>query len=155
VDPELSAFVLGGVSIAVGTRDADCRPHLTRAIGCSFDGRRLTLFVVGAQSQAVLEDVASNRLVAAVFTRPSTHRTVQLKGGDAAIVPVHPEDVERIAAYGSAFVAELESIGYPRHFTEALLGLGDGEIVGIAFTPGAAFSGTPGPRAGEPLEAPT
>jgi hypothetical protein len=151
LDPELCAFVRGGVSIGIATRDAALRPHAVRALGTRLDGRSLVLLVPRGQARAVLDDVAANGQIAVVFSRPSTHRTYQLKGDHARIVPVEPGDAAIVRDSADAFSAELALLGYPRPFVDALLAGGRDELVGIAFTPASAFDATPGPRSGDRL----
>ncbi len=128
------------------------RPHTVRAIGGRRDGGRIVLFVPRRQGRRVLEDVAANGRVAVVFSQPSTHRTVQLKGRDARIVPLEPGDRALALAYRDALSADLQRIGYPPTLAVALLeGLDEGAD-GVAFTPDEGYDATPGPRAGAPLE---
>jgi hypothetical protein len=146
LDPALRDFVGSGVSIGVATCDASLRPHTVRAVGARVDGTRLVVFVPRAQAGAVLEDVAANGRIAVVFSQPSTHRTYQLKGRDAVATP--ERDAERVRGYQDAFADELAGIGFAREYTAALLEGVDDELVGLAFTPEAAFVSTPGPQAG-------
>ena len=92
-----------------------------------------------------------NGRIAVVFTRPTTHRSLQLKGDDAALVRLRPDDAARVAGYRDAMVAELGGNGISEALTRALLAGGDDELVAIEFTPVAAFVQTPGPDAGKPL----
>ncbi|NMG27557.1 hypothetical protein [Aromatoleum evansii] len=154
IDAELAAFITtAGVSISVGSSGAGLLPSITRGIGCrvATDQRRVSVFVVAEQSREVLDDVRDTRRIAAVFSQPCNHRTLQLKGRDAVVEALEAGDRERIERYRGAFSAELGAIGFGPLFTHALIDSGGGEIVAIAFTPCAAFDQTPGPRAGEPL----
>jgi hypothetical protein len=153
LDPELAAFIGGGVSIAVATRDAGCTPHLVRGVGCHYDGRRVVVLVPVRQAGSVVADVKANGMVAVVFSRPSTHRTVQLKGDDASVAPAGSGDAACAPDYRRAFVEELQQLGWAPEFTEALLEGSAEELAAIAFTPAAAYSGTPGPLAGQRLGA--
>ena len=93
-DREHVDMVAGGVSIIVAGRDARNETTVARAVGCRMaeDGRRITVFLSAAQSGALLADVRANGCVAVVFSEPTTHRAIQLKGTDAAIVPLTAED---------------------------------------------------------------
>ena len=153
-DAGTAAFITtSGVSISVGSANAALRPSITRGIGCRLAADRagITVFVVAEQSREVLDDVGDTRRVAVVFSQPSSHRTLQLKGRDARVEPLAPGDRELIERYGRAFSAELGAVGFGPLFTHALIDSGGGEVVAISFTPCAAFDQTPGPRAGEPL----
>ncbi|HXG29003.1 MAG TPA: pyridoxamine 5'-phosphate oxidase family protein [Nevskiales bacterium] len=153
LDAELAGFVTGGVTVIAASRDAGNCPNLVRARGCrvSPDGRRVTVFLDGPQSTSLLADWRANGRVAVVFTRPSTHRSVQLKGRDAAIEPLAEGDHAIVARYRDLLAEELATIGYGHGFTAALLAADHDALVALSFTPEAAFSQTPGPGAGAPL----
>lgn len=146
-------FIQGGVSVIVGTRNAALVPDAVRGCGCrvSRDRRRVTVFVDRERAAGLLDDLAESRDIAVVFSQPSTHRTIQLKGTDAAPVRTQPSDRRLVAAHREAWIADLAGIGYSRTFAEALWGRPPGALTAIAFTPGAAFQQTPGPAAGQPL----
>lgn len=154
IDAEHAAFLTtAGVSISVGSRNAGHLPNLTRGIGCriSDDRTRVSVFVIAEQSRELLDDIRANRHVAVVFSEPHSHRTVQLKGGDALIESLAAGDRQIIARYRDAFTAELGALGYSGLFVQTLIDSSAGELVAVSFTPNAAFSQTPGPKAGAPL----
>lgn len=153
IDAQHAAFIQGGVSMTIGACGPGMHPTLTRATGCriSTDLRRLTVFVSLRQGEPVLDCVRDNGLIAAVFSQPSTHRTIQLKGRDARVAPLEDGDPDRIAAYRKAFAADLATIGFRPVQVETLLGFPLPEVVAITFTPVEAYVQTPGPRAGERL----
>ena len=153
LDAAHAEFIQGGVSVIVATRDASMVPEAVRGCGCraSRDRRRVTVFVDRERAATLLEDVASCRAIAVVFSQPSTHRTIQLKGTDAALVRPRPSDRRLVAAHREAWIADLVSIGYSRAFAETFWGHLPEALAAIVFTPGAAFQQTPGPAAGQPL----
>ena len=153
VDETLARFIAGAVSIIVASRDAANVPSLTPAIGCRVtrDRRTVTLFVDATQAGALLGDVLASHALAVVFSQPSTHRTYQLKGVDAARVALTEADRERIARYPDMMIGELGKLGLPETFTRATLASVPADVAAIAFTPCAAFDQTPGPRAGAKL----
>lgn len=153
IDDELAGFIQGAASIIAATRNAEHRPALVRAQGCRVDpsGGRLAVLVVACQAVELLEDIRDNRRVAVVFTRPSTHRSVQVKGEDARILAASAQDLALAARYRDAMVAELALIGVPEARVRALLAA-VGELVAIEFSPSSAFVQTPGPDAGRALE---
>jgi len=153
IDDEHAAFLTAGVSISVGSRNADHFPNLTRGLGCRIadDRSRLAVFVVAEQSRELLDDIRGNGHVAVVFSQPSTHRTVQLKGVDGAIEVLGNGDRQCIDGYRRAFTDELGALGYGSLFVQTLLDGSGSEIVAVSFTPSAAFQQTPGPLAGRPL----
>jgi hypothetical protein len=151
LDEGLCAFVAGGVSIGIGTRDDRMRPHAVRAVGGRHDGARIVLFVPRRQGRRVLEDVAANGRISVVFSQPSTHRTVQLKGRDARIEPLGPGDRELALAYRDALGRDLARVGYPEGLAVVLLEGLDEEVDAVVFTPDEGYDATPGPKAGSPL----
>ena len=126
---------------------------MARCTGCRIapDRRTVTLILAATPGAALLDDVRRSGLIAAVFSQPSTHYTLQLKGTDARIVPLEPGDVELVQRYVDAFVAELTPFGYPEPFVRAFLGSMPDDLAAVHFTISAAFSQTPGPQAGAPL----
>jgi hypothetical protein len=153
IDAQRSAFVTGGVSIVAASRGPDNAPTIARAAGCrvSPDGRRITLLFSASQAAALLESVRATGALSAVFSQPSTHRTIQLKGADAAVAPARPDDGLLVERYADAFVAELRPLGYSEQLIRALIWGSPEEFVAVSFSPSSAFDQTPGPRAGAPI----
>jgi len=153
LDPELVAFTGGGVSLHAASRDANHVAPLSRPLGCRFstDRTRLTVFLLASHSGAMLADYRANGQIAVVITLPSSHRTVQLKGIDAAIEPLQEGDHILIARHREKFVAELASMGYHAALGDKLLAGMRGDVVAVTFTVTAAFIQTPGPSAGTPM----
>jgi hypothetical protein len=152
--PDEAAFIEGGVSIIAAARDAQHEMTVSRAMGCrvSADRRRVTIFLSTVQSGALLADVRANGVIAVVFSQPTSHRAIQLKGFDAAVVPLTPEDPHLWVAYRARLAAEVRHIGFSEVFVRAMLNAPSGDVVAVAFTPSAAFLQTPGPKAGTPLQ---
>ena len=152
LDEELAAFIQSGVSIVVAGRNEELGGDMIRGCGCrvSADRRRVTVLVDPMRSDALLADIASNGMVAVVFSRPSTHRSIQLKGTDARRVRVTAADLAVIDASLAAWVAELVGIGYSPAFAAAVRGRPE-RPVALTFTPTAGFQQTPGPDAGTRL----
>lgn len=153
LDAAHAAFFQIGVSMGIAACTLAAAPVHVRAIGCriSPDRRQMTMFVPARQAEPVLQCIRENSAVAAVFTEPSTHRTVQVKARDAQRVPLQAGDLDLVEAYREAFAQELERIGFQRAIVGTLLACPPGEMVGIRFTPAEAYSQTPGPKAGELL----
>lgn len=152
IGPEQVALIERRVSIIVGSRDADNRPHVMRAVGCRLaaDLRRITVFLSASTSAQVLADLRSNALIAVVFSEPSTHRTVQFKGSDALVAPIEPGDEAVVDRYLRSFIQEISLIGFPENVAHSILGH-SGDLVAVHFTPLTGFEQTPGPTAGQAL----
>ena len=153
LDPELVAFMQGGISMHAASRDAQCVPNLSRPVGLriSADRTRVTVLLLASHSGAMLEDFRANGQIALAITLASTHRSVQLKGSDATLEPLQEGDHAIVARYREAFVQDLGSIGYPAALPEKLLASGRADVVAVGFTVGAVFTQTPGPAAGTRL----
>jgi hypothetical protein len=155
LDAELAAFLRqDGLSITAGSCGADLRPSVIRAVGCRIaaDGSDVRIFVSGVQAAPLLAHVRETGRLAAVFSRPTTHRTLQLKGRDAHVVPVAGDDLAIVARFRDTLVAELDLVGLAPPLIRTLLACPDQDIVGIRFTPIEAYSQTPGPDAGRALQ---
>lgn len=156
LDPARADFLTHHVSILAGSCSAGGVPSVVRAYGCRVapDRRSVTVFLAVAQAAAVLEDLRAGRAIAVVFSRPTTHGTLQLKGTRAQIAPLAPGDRELMRAYGRSFGEEVGAVGFPEPFQRAIMAGTEEDAVAVSFTPTAAFEQTPGPAAGQPLAVP-
>ncbi len=153
LDSEQRAFLHTGVAIEVASHDAHKVPVVARAIACrvSPDGRRLTLFVSRTLGARCLNAIGACGAVAAVFCHPSTLRTIQLKGHEAALEPVLDDDLTHVKAMVAAFVAEVRAIGHSEALALLDVAYTPGDLVAVTFAPDAGFVQTPGPAAGARL----
>ncbi len=147
---ELIEFAESGVSILIGTCDAGLRPETMRSVGAQVaaDRQHVTAWINAELAQRTLANLKINPRIAAVFTRPMDHRSVQLKGD---VVEVRPgTDAERTLSerYLAGFVEQLYCIGMPRAMTRRLRFW---PSVAITFVTTELFQQTPGPGAGQRL----
>lgn len=151
--PDQAAFICGGVGMSAATCRPGALPNMARCTGArvSADRRTVTILLAATPGAAFLDDVRRTGSIAAVFSQPSTHKTLQMKGSDARIVPTDPGDAELAARYVDAFVAEVSVYGYPEALIRTFLAHRSDDLVAIQFTVNAAYSQSPGPQAGEPL----
>lgn len=155
LDAEHAAFVLRpGISITAASRTAANLPQLGRALGCRIapDRGRVTILLPADQYAPLAEALRESRAVAVVFSEPTTHRTIQLKGTDAEIEPIVARDAELVARWTEDFVAGLEALGFNAPMVRSFLWCDPAGLVAVGFTPQAAFEQTPGPQAGMPLQ---
>jgi len=152
LDADHAAFIQGGVSVIVATRNAEQVADVVRGCGCrvSRDRRRVTVLVEPSRAGTLLDDIAANGMIAVVFSQPSTHRTIQLKGSDARVVKLTAADRAVAAQHLRDWSEDLCRIGYTPEFANAVRGAAP-RLAAIAFTPSAAFQQTPGPGAGQPI----
>jgi hypothetical protein len=142
------------VSIIVGSRDAALRPHLMRAVGCmlSDDRREVTVLINQRAAETVLADLRANGLIAVVFSEPTTHHTLQLKGTDAQVLPCDRAGEAVAERHLRRFVDELADIGIRADVARTLLAR-EGGLAAVRFTVREAYEQTPGPQAGTALHA--
>jgi hypothetical protein len=146
-------FVESGVSITAGSRDARCVPSMARVLGCrvAADGCTLQFWMVASQSaQLRLDFKTSDRLVA-VFSQPTTHRTLQIKGDNVAETAVTLADHDIIKEHICGFNAEVAPLGFGRVFTQAFFQHAADDVIAVRFTARELFDQTPGPDAGRKL----
>jgi hypothetical protein len=154
LDEEHARFILlPGISMTASSRGADNLPELGRVHGCrvAADRRRVTVLLPGDQYPGLIEALRASRAVAVVFSQPTTHRTIQLKGTDALVEPPAPGDAELAAQATDRFAAGLGALGYDETMVRTAVWFDAAALVAVTFTPCAAFQQTPGPRAGAPL----
>jgi hypothetical protein len=152
LDRDAVALLEGAPSMIVATCSEDLMPNLVQAVGCRVlaDGR-VVVIVSRVQAESVLESLEAGQRIAVTFSRPTTVRTVQLKGEAVTISPARRVDHETVRRFRAAFAIELEQVGYGGGFGEAITDTGDAELVAITFVPTAVFEQTPGPAAGRLL----
>lgn len=149
----LIAFLEGGVSIMVASCDVDGDATIGRALACevSEGEQAVTIYFDAAANRANVAAIEATGKVAVVFSEPSTHRSVQIKGLDGCIGPVDPHRLRIIARRIAAFIRDLERAGYPRTFGEPLMAYDPDHLVALTFTVVAVYDQTPGPKAGQEL----
>ena len=154
IDEELAAFLQSGIALHAAAVGPGNVAHLARAAGCRVapDRRSVTIYLVESQASELLEQVRADGAIAVVFTKPKSHRTVQLKGRDARIVAALAGDLAEVDRQVGVFDAELASIGFPRRFGWTLAGGSPAGLAAVVFTPQTAFLQTPGPSAGSALK---
>ncbi|MBA4265789.1 MAG: hypothetical protein C0453_11950 [Comamonadaceae bacterium] len=151
------ALIEGGVSVIVSSCGADLTPSVMRAVGSQISGNgcQLTVYLCRSQSGQLLQDVARSGRLAAVFSQPSTHRTVQLKTRTAHLREATEHDAPALQRYLAGMERELTNVGFAAVYARAMLACRLEDVVAIEFTPDLAFDQTPGPMAGQPISAPT
>jgi len=154
LEEELARFLASRISVQVATCDAQGFTTLVRALGArvAADRRRVTMLLARSQAAPLLAMLRENGQIAVVFSHPVSHRTVQLKGRDAAVEAATPADEAELAPYATAMAAHLAAYDVPEAFARAMVSCPPGDLVAVSFTPCEAYGQTPGPGAGERLE---
>lgn len=142
-----------GVSLILSSADHALTPSVMRAVGSRIEdnGRRITAYLARGQSRQLLADIARSGRLAAVFSQPSTHLTVQIKSRRARIREAREDDQPHLQRYLHSMEDELAALGYPRTMAGAMLAHRPEDLVAVEFEPDEAFDQTPGPRAGHRL----
>jgi hypothetical protein len=150
ISPDLAAFLEGGVSIHIGTRNDNLEPNGARvaAVTVDRDGAHVTAYLPKAASRGIVTDLEANRQAALCFARPHDDRACQVKGEFVRSRPAAAREREEIVRQWEGFLAELAQIGFAAQFTE---GWNTWPAVAIQLRVTAVFDQTPGPGAGAPL----
>jgi hypothetical protein len=153
IDRDVIGFLDGRrVAVSIASRSEHCIPSVTRALGyrISADASEFAIFVP-RQAERVLADLRATAQAAVVFTEPSTHKSVQVKGCDSRITPLEEGDWPVISAYADDLVAEICPLGYAEPLIRKMVECTPQQVLAVRFAPTAAFGQTPGPRAGAAL----
>ena len=149
---ELAEFCQCGLSIVLASCDDVGRPVVGRGIACRIgaDGRVRVVFREPPNT-AFRQAIAAGAPIAATFTLPSSHRSIQLKAPRAELGPSAPPDGPSAMRQGRGFADDLVRSGYPERFALAYLRFEPYELAALEFLPTGAFVQTPGPSAGSAL----
>ena len=122
MDERLVKGVEPGVSVIVGSVDADGNPSCCRAVGLRSDDdlATVTVFVPAATSGDTIRNVAATRRLAVVTTHPISHCATQLKGIVERTRPARDEEEAFVAAHLGGFGAVLNAMGYPPRIKRSL-----------------------------------
>jgi hypothetical protein len=150
---DIAAFIQGGISMTLASRDDRLAPSLAKGVGCRVGPSRdrVTMMVFAATAVQLLRDVARCRALAAVFSRPATNRALQIKARDVEVLPAGPADLALVRRYLALFAEELRPLGWDAAFVHGVFWHEGGELAVLRFTPEGAFQQTPGPGAGTAL----
>jgi hypothetical protein len=150
IDEGARELLLTGAATVVATRDERMRPQLQRgwAVAVSEDGREVTVCVPAAPGSRMRENLESNGALAITCSRPTTYRTVQVKGEVVAIRDITPEERASAEAHADEFSREVEAVGLPPGGGRRLF---DGELVAVTIAATELYDQTPGPKAGTRL----
>jgi hypothetical protein len=155
LDRDSAAFIQTGVSISLAACGEDRVPTMSRGMGCKIldGGQRVGVFIRRSQSEQLLKNIRNSGRVACVFSLPSSNRTVQLKGIDARILPFDASDLQLIKAHVTDFLEEVLPLGMQEAVVRALFAVESDDLAMVSFSAMAVFSQTPGPNAGQRLDA--
>jgi hypothetical protein len=147
VEPDLRAFLEGGLGIHIGTRTSRLEPNGARALAVKVEDDRLHLIVYLADVAArrVVPDLRANSAIAVGFARPIDERACQIKGIFVEVRPAAGDERRLVEEQVDGFRTNLEHIGIPRIGTSGWI---TWPAVAIRFRATTIFEQTPGPDAG-------
>lgn len=150
--PELAEFCQSGLSVILGSRGIDGRPICGLALACIVEeSGKVRILLRESANTELLRALDDGAYIAATFSEPRTHRSVQLKAGSARRSAATAEDLAATARQCAIFMSELESAGYTSEFVSLYCAYSTDEIGAVEFSPQEAFVQTPGPGAGSAL----
>ena len=146
----LQRFIEGGISVFVGTVDADKIPTCCRAIALTTKDNfeTVTVYVPAATGQETIANVATTRRVAISASEPLSHAAVQLKGVSRGVRLAPPADEELVRTRLHQFADVLAELGLPRRVTHRIA---HWPAFAIEVSVEQVFDQTPGPKAGSAL----
>src|SRR3954452_1946128 len=114
---ELAAFCQSGISIVLASRDPNGRPVAGRGLACTVSPTgTVRLIIARAPNERLLRALAGGSAIAATFTRPQNHRSIQLKSSRARVLDSVVTDRDVVDVQCAGFRDELISVGYPESF---------------------------------------
>lgn len=147
---KLQRYVEGGISVFVGTADADKIPTCCRAIALTTSNNfeTVTVYVPAATGQEMIANVATTRRVAIAATEPLSHGSIQIKGVSRGVRLAPAADEEFVRMRLHQFADVLAELGLPRRVTHRIA---HWPAFAVEVSVEQVFDQTPGPKAGTPL----
>jgi hypothetical protein len=149
---EVLEFIQSGISIIAGVVGPDGRAQGGRVLAVRVDadgGIRLMYTIEG--NAPITASAQEGGPIAATFSAPLSHRTIQLKAGSSRAELFDPDDRISVDRQMDAFAGILRAIGFPPPFVKAFCDNRSGQIGVVSFLPEVAYDQTPGPGAGREL----
>ncbi|SDF11955.1 hypothetical protein [Limimaricola pyoseonensis] len=149
----VEAFCQHGASIILGVTGLLDRPLAGVALGCTVIGpERVRVLLSRPSNSELLLGLMRDSRIALTVSEVPTHRSIQIKGDGAVLLAAQPEDLRVATRQLRAFRDQLIDAEYGEAFATAYCSFDPTEAVAVEFVPCAAFTQTPGPKAGERLE---
>jgi hypothetical protein len=137
----------GGVSVFIGTADANGRPACCRAVALTSpdDYETVTVYAPLATAQETIANLATTRRIAIGLSRIPDHVSLQIKGLMRAVRLARADEAELVERQLGDFAARLAELGLPRHMTRRM---SHWPAFAIDVSVEQVFDQTPGPKAG-------
>ncbi|MBV9495361.1 MAG: hypothetical protein JOZ54_14025 [Acidobacteria bacterium] len=136
-----------GVSVFLGTADANGRPACCRAVALtSQDGyETVTVYAPVATAQETIANLATTRRIAIGLSRIPDHVSLQIKGVMRAVRLARPDEAPFVERQLEDFFSRLADLGLPRHVARRM---NHWPAFAIDVSVEQVFDQTPGPNAG-------
>lgn len=149
---EIAEFIESGVSIILAVVGADGRAKAGRALAARVvAGGAIRVIYPAFGNAEITAAVAAGGPVAATFSAPMSHRTIQLKAMASRAERIVAEDGASLGRQIDAFAGVLRAIGYAPSFVQSFCDNRSQSVLVLGFVPEMAFEQTPGPGAGGEL----
>ena len=152
ISDDVLAFLRGGKSLVIGTRDKELLSECARGVGlrASGDRQHVSVFLAEPSSQRTLANLRDNGRIAIGLSHPPDHRSLQLKGRVTALVPATDEELSFVKGYVAELAAVLDVVGVPARIIHRVNYL---PCVKAEVRVEEIYLQTPGPDAGSALGA--
>lgn len=135
-----------GIALAAVTFDG--RPIVGKGVGCVVVGRQMRITARRPANEMLIDALLRGSPIAATFSRPTTHGSIQYKATTARVDDAGKDDYLAAQRQRERFAAELLASAYTPEFVERYTAFVPYELIVIEFTPEEKFDQTPGPAAG-------
>lgn len=151
ITAKLRSIVKEGLSVAVGTVDAEGFPACCRAFALTStdDFETVTVFLPVATSQVTVANVATTRRVAITCSEPLTHNSLQIKGLMREVRLATAAEEPTVQRHLDGFAGILAELGLPEHITRSV---NHWPAFAIEVSVEEVFDQTPGPKAGAAIQ---
>jgi hypothetical protein len=149
---EVVAFIESGLSIVVGVVGPAGRAQTGRALAARvLPDATIRVIFADEGNDAVVASARAGGPIAATFSAPMSHRTLQIKGFTSRLEEYDAEDAAATERQCDAFAGVLEAVSHPPAFVQAFLDYRQSKLWVLSFPMHEAYEQTPGPGAGRTL----
>jgi hypothetical protein len=151
VPSDVLALLGQGAAVVVATSDASMRPHVARAWAPEMldEHGPMRLCVTAPAGSAMAYTLEEDQEIAVTVARPSTYRSVQMKGVVVDVRPPDQDQMRLVDEHSEAFVEDVERVGVSPRLVRRLLDRS--ALVSVTFELEELYDQTPGPAAGRSL----
>jgi hypothetical protein len=151
IGPELRERLAEGYAAVAATSDERLRPELARVWGMevSPDGRQVTFCVEAPPGSRMRANLERGSMVAITATKPTTYRSMQVKGRIVGVWEATEADLARAQAQRDAFATDVVPLGIDP--ARGVRFIREEALFAAAIAVEELYDQTPGPAAGTRL----